>query len=155
MKILFLLFGILFCSKMFCTNQIVVGIDTFHFEYPQEIINLFDYNKIDSLSNDCNNEEALRVFNQFINILRNYRNGENSIDYMLMIRCILTNLFILLRDSPLPLLEDRPLSETEGSFLDYTNMYEDIIMIFEEWFQMNKETLCWYKEKNILYQKKE
>ncbi len=124
-----LLLFLSFFSKIFCSNSVITNIDTFHSESPFEIVSVLCCDKPDSLYVNCNEEEVLRVFNQFINILKNSQviidNGNNKI----IDNISPTVIHILIN---LKMLENRSLSGSEGPFPDYIIRNEDII-IWEKW----------------------
>jgi hypothetical protein len=133
------------CIPCFSQNHESLYIDTLSVVLcdKRELVYLFEYNSLDTLCL-CNNEKATKLFRYRIGKLKlfiedNRRETVSDNDYKIMLN------FILLTGID---------SEINGNYVGFSNPTMRDIERWEEWFNNNKDYICWYKEKNILFQKK-
>ncbi|MDU1889467.1 MAG: hypothetical protein E6767_02150 [Dysgonomonas sp.] len=108
----------------------------------REMYNIFSQDVFDTIS-IYNNDSAINIFEKRINILGNYISGENefSINYIS---------YVILNFELLTGIE----SESDSQYIGKISPTESDIRRWKLWFNKNKEHLCWYREKEILYFKK-
>lgn len=108
-----------------------------------EMVQMFISNAFDTIS-ICNNDSAISIFEKRIEVLNNYICDKNSSNLNYIISIILN--FELLTKIE---------SESDGDFIGkYKPTYSDLNN-WKLWLKENGCNLCWYKDKNILFLKKE
>jgi hypothetical protein len=108
-----------------------------------EMVMMFECKFFDTIP-ICNNCEAVEIFEQRIDTLKLYIDKKDEMLLDKIIRIILN--FELLTNIE---------SESDGNFIGKYNPTERDVERWEEWFHCNKNNICWYKQKNILYLKRD
>lgn len=141
MIIIFLFFYI-FCFSQYCESSDNDSLSVILCD-EREMVYLFEYNSLDTLC-VCNNEKATEIFKYRMGKLKLFvksNKGEaiSVNDYKIMLN------FMLLTGID---------SEIKGDWVGFSNPTKRDIERWEEWFYNNKDNICWYQEKNILFLRK-
>ena len=109
----------------------------------REIFTILTSGILDTLSAPCNNEQSINVFNQRIAAIRTFNKTENTLLWSEVINIILN----------LELLTDIE-SESDADFIGKYRATEKDIERWEQWLIANKNNICLFEEKMILYLRK-
>lgn len=108
-----------------------------------ELVEMFVSNSFDTIS-ACNNIRSIEIFNERINILKSYLKGKNE-KYLDKIIRIILNFELLTKIN----------SESDANFIGKYNPTHRDVDKWVEWLEINKDRVCWYEEKDILFFKQE
>lgn len=114
------------------------------------IYNVFKSSRFDTLSSSCQNELAIQYYKGRLNAMKLYLLSVENEDWFL------AKIGDLSIDGVIDGIENFEFltgieSESEANFMGKYQPTRNDVFKWEEWFQQNKEFLCWDDEYNVIY----
>ena len=107
----------------------------------REMVDMYISGFFDTTLISCNNQKAITVFKQRIEVLKIYINSQYRSDLMQFAMNAIVN-FELLTEIE---------SQSDADFIGKYKPTEIDIVMWMLWLQDYKNHLCWYEQKNILF----
>ena len=111
----------------------------------REMVYMYVDGFFDTTMISCNNEEAINVFEQRIEVLKIYIISQYESDLMQFAMNAIVNFELLTGIE----------SESDADYIGKYKPTGGDLSLWLHWLSEHKDYLCWYKEKNILFLRKE